>query len=355
MNRTMPRPIVEVVSDNRFQGHRGPDGHPERPERLLAIGEAIDAFRDLVNVAVPRAAESDEILRVHDGRLLDYLASTRARPLGKIDADTFYSPLSYDVALLAAGSCVDLARRVVRGEVARGLAAVRPPGHHAEAGRAMGFCLFNNVAIAARALLANKQAQRIMIFDWDVHHGNGTQHSFEADRDVLYISTHQYPFYPGTGAFTEAGLEAGLGSTINIPMPPGCGDAEYVGVVQRVVVPAAIHFVPDVILVSCGFDAHADDPLASMYVGQEGYRAMANLLRRLADSLCDGRIVFVLEGGYSLIGVREGAQAVLESLTVPATPAPPTVVAMHAGSVLRQLVDGVVQVHGRRIPDLGTA
>jgi len=351
----MSRPTIQVISDTRFQNHRGPQGHPERPERLIAIGEAIDEFNDRIELAPPRAAEADEILRVHDDRLRDLLESTRGQPPGQIDADTYFSPSSYDVACLAAGSCVDLTRRVMRGEVARGLAAVRPPGHHAESGRAMGFCLFNNVAIAVRALQAEEDAPRILVFDWDVHHGNGTQHIFESDRDVLYISTHQFPFYPGTGDFGEVGSDAGVGSTINIPMPAGCGDAEYVGVLQRIVVPAAIAFEPDLILISCGFDAHSDDPLASMEISQDGYRAMSTTMRWLADSLCDGRIVFILEGGYSLLGVREGAEAVLESLTAPSISPTQRSVELTPGSMLAGLVDRVVDVHGGRIPDLGVA
>lgn len=351
----MSEPIIQVITDTRFQDHRGPEGHPERPERLIAIGEAIDAFADRVEFAAPRAAQADEILRVHDARMLGLLESTRGRPLGQLDADTYFAPLSYDVACLAAGSCVDLTQRVMRGEVARGLAAIRPPGHHAESDRSMGFCLFNNLAIAVRALQAEESAVRILVFDWDVHHGNGTQHSFETDRDVLYVSTHQSPFYPGTGDFGEVGSGPGIGSTLNIPMPAGCGDSEYVGVLQRIVVPAAIAFEPDLILISCGFDAHRDDPLASMEVSLEGYRAMSTIMRQLAETLCGGRIVFILEGGYSLLGVREGAEAVLESLTNPLAPALPAPIEMVPGSVLSGLIDRVVEVHGKRIRDLGVA
>ena len=346
---------VHVVEDARYQSHRGPEGHPERPERLLAIGQAIDSFRDRVDIVAPRAAEPDEILRVHADRLYDFLASTRDEPPGRIDADTYFNPLSFEVARLAAGGTVDLARAIMRGDVSSGLAAVRPPGHHAEAQRSMGFCLFNNVAVAARAIQAEFDQPRILIFDWDVHHGNGTQHSFESDPSVLYISTHQFPFYPGTGDFDEAGLGPGLGTTLNIPMPAGCGDAEYLGVMQRLVVPAAIHFRPDVILVSCGFDAHRDDPLGSMDLSEQGFASMAGLMRKLADELCDGRIAYVLEGGYALSGVREGATAVLESLVSEASPEPPTPDRLEAGSVLPGIIDRVAQVHAGRIAGLGAA
>jgi acetoin utilization deacetylase AcuC-like enzyme len=172
---------------------------------------------------------------------------------------------------------------------------------------------------------------------------------------VLYISTHQFPFYPGTGDFGEAGVGAGLGATINIPMPPGCGDREYIGVLQRIVVPAAIDFAPDVIVMSCGFDAHRDDPLASMEISFEGYRAMSTIMRALADSLCQGRIVFILEGGYALSGVREGGRAVLESLLRETAGIAPATIELEAGSPLATLVERVVEVHGGRIRDLGAA
>jgi len=348
---------IEVVEDARYQSHAGPDGHPERPERLIAVGEALNAFRDQVDIVTPREADPVEIERAHTSHMFDALATTRELPPGQIDADTYHSPSSFDVALLAAGGSIDLARRVLGGQVARGLAAVRPPGHHAEAARSMGFCLFNNVAVAVRALQADGGSPRIVIFDWDVHHGNGTQHIFEDDPNVLYISTHQFPFYPGTGDFGEDGIDRGLGTTLNIPMPPGCGDAEYLGVVERLVVPATMGFAPDLIIVSCGFDAHADDPLASMELSLEGYRGMARIMRSLADTLCEGRLVHILEGGYALSGVREGTQAVLESLLAqPAKLAYGTADGrnnLEAGSVLKSIVDTVFEVHGRRIPNLG--
>ncbi|HPG25927.1 MAG TPA: histone deacetylase [Myxococcota bacterium] len=349
------QPPVQLVEDARFLLHRGPEGHPERPERLAAVAEAAAPFRDAIESVAPEPATTEALLRVHERRLIEALASTRDAPAGHLDADTYYGPSSWDAARLAAGGTLELARRVLRGEARSGLAAVRPPGHHAEAGRAMGFCLLNNVAIAAQAARAEEGAERILIFDWDVHHGNGTQHSFESDRDVLYLSTHQFPFYPGTGDFDEAGVGPGLGATINVPMPPGCGDAEYTGIVQRIVVPAATAFAPDLILVSCGFDAHRADPLASMEVGLEGYRAMASTLVALADMLCDGRIVFVLEGGYASSGVRDGTTAVLESLTRSEARVIPPAAPLEAGTTLRALVERVCAVHGARIPGLGAA
>ncbi len=352
-----PGPLVEVVEDRRYRAHRGPEGHPERPERLIAIEEAIDPFRDRVSLVTPREATPEELLRAHAPRMIEALETTRELPPGRIDADTYHSQASFDVARLAAGGTIDLARRVLGGDVARGLAAVRPPGHHAEAARSMGFCLFNNVAVAVRALQAEGSRPRILIFDWDVHHGNGTQHIFDEDPDVLYVSTHQFPFYPGTGDFGEEGEGRGLGTTLNVPMPAGCGDAEYVGVVERLIVPAAMGFAPDLIIVSCGFDAHRDDPLASMDLGYDGFRAMANLMRSLADTLCEGRIVHVLEGGYALSGIREGARAVMESLVAEDARLDYRTEDgrgnLEPGSTLKQIVDSVHAVHGRRIPNLG--
>jgi len=342
-----------VVEDERFRTHEGPDGHPERPERLVAVHEAIEAFRSELVPLPSRLAEPDEILRVHAAQLLSTVERAAARGPGRLDADTYVSPQSFDVALRAAGSAVDIARRVARGESSTGLAALRPPGHHAEADRAMGFCLFNNVAVAARALQAEEGIGKLMILDWDVHHGNGTQHSFEADPSVFYVSTHQYPYYPGTGDFDERGVGKGVDATLNVPMPAGCGDAEYMGVMQRIVVPAARAFRPEMILVSCGFDAHRDDPLASMQVSAVGFHAMATIVRALADELCGGRVVFLLEGGYALSGLREGTTALLEALRAEtALPPDPLAGDLDPGTMLRALVARVGDVHGHWIPDL---
>jgi acetoin utilization deacetylase AcuC-like enzyme len=259
---------------------------------------------------------------VHDRAHIEHVRRAAAAGPAQLDPDTFVSSASYDVALLAAGASVDLALRIARGEARAGFAAVRPPGHHAEGDRAMGFCLFNNAAIAARAVQREAGVERVLLLDWDVHHGNGTQHTFEGDPSVLYVSTHQWPFYPGTGAAGEIGTGRGEGATLNVPMPAGCGDAEYVGVFQRVLAPAARAFRPDYWIVSCGFDAHEDDPLAAMRVTQSGYAALTAIVRSLADELSGGRMLFVLEGGYSLRGLREGVEALVGGLLADA-PAPP--------------------------------
>ncbi|HKJ25896.1 MAG TPA: histone deacetylase [Myxococcota bacterium] len=345
------RPIV--VEDPRYQHHRAPAGHPERPERLVAVARAIARREGELARRAPRPAADAELLRVHPSAHLATLAAAVARAPAQLDPDTYVSSESLEVARLAAGASIDLAGAVARGDAPSGLAAVRPPGHHAEADRAMGFCLLNNVAIAARALQREHDAERVLIVDWDVHHGNGTQHVFEAERDVLYFSTHQYPFYPGTGAFHEAGRGEGLGATVNVPMPPGCGDDVYAGVARRILAPVVRGFRPDVILVSCGFDAHASDPLASMELSGAGFLALARIVRALADDACGGRLALVLEGGYAAVGLDEGTSAVLEALLEAPPRTLPTGAEPEPGSTLHALVEGCRAAHGDRFPGLG--
>jgi acetoin utilization deacetylase AcuC-like enzyme len=344
-----------VVVDRRYRDHRGPQGHPERPERLAAVERAIEAHRAELTWLPARPASDEEILRVHGAAHLALVAEAARRAPGHLDPDTYVSPESLEVARLAAGGAIDLARAVARGRLHSGLAAVRPPGHHAEAGRPMGFCLFNNVAIAARALQAEDGVGRILIFDWDVHHGNGTQHSFDEDPSVLYASTHQFPYYPGTGAAGEIGHGKGSGFTLNVPLPAGCGDEIYLGALQRLLVPVTREFRPDIILVSCGFDAHADDPLAAMAVTGAGFRAMSAIVRGLAEDCCGGRVAFVLEGGYAPSGLYEGTEALLSVLTRAAAPALPPAIPMPRGSVLEAVVGRVAQAHGSRHPGLGAS
>ncbi len=346
---------VGVVEDRRCDAHRGPASHPERPERLAAVGRAIETRRERLTGIPARPADDAEILAVHPREHLELLEETARRGPARLDPDTYVSTASFEVARLAAGAAVDAARGVARGNVRAAFAAMRPPGHHAEAARAMGFCLLNNVAIAARALKREDGVERILLLDWDVHHGNGTQHLFEEDPDVLYVSTHQYPFYPGTGAAEEAGRGRGEGTTVNIPLPAGCGDAEYVGVMRRILVPVAMRFRPELLLVSCGFDAHRDDPLASMEVTANGFLAMARLARALADELCGGRLALVLEGGYAASGLTAGTGAVLDALLETNPPSPGPAPEPEPGSALAAVVRRVEAVHGARNPGLGSA
>jgi acetoin utilization deacetylase AcuC-like enzyme len=343
---------VGIVEDPRFRDHAGPPGHPERPERLQAVGEAIEARRNRLIPVAARGATPDEILRTHDRAHLAHLEeASRQAPL-RLDPDTYLGRESLDVARLAAGGAVDLVRAVCRGELDAGLAAIRPPGHHAESDRAMGFCLFNNIAIAARAAQADEGVGRVLLLDWDVHHGNGTQHVFESDPTILYASLHQFPYYPGTGAVGECGVGRGEGATLNVPLPAGSGDSTYLGVMQRVLVPAAMRFRPELLLVSCGFDAHHEDPLAAMEVTREGFLAMAQLVRALADDLCHGRLVLLLEGGYALSGLREGTGAALDAL-LDATARPPADVRVAPDPSIERLLERISQVHGKNFSRLG--
>ena len=289
------------VLDDLFARHRPPGPHPERPERVLAARDALrEAGLDRMGEAVQvRPAREEELGRVHTAGYLAELGRILPGQSGWIDVDTYYGPETWDAARAAAGAAIDLTEGVLHGRFRRGLALVRPPGHHAEVDRAMGFCLLNNAALAAAAARA-AGAARVAVLDWDVHHGNGTQHAFYDDPTVMYLSAHQYPFYPGTGSPDEIGAGAGRGTTVNVGLPEGAGDGDLVHSFDRVFLPAIEHFAPDLIIVSAGFDMHRADPLAGMEVTERGYRVAAERLCLLADKVCDGRVVVVLEGGYDL-------------------------------------------------------
>src|SRR6266542_4811298 len=295
-----------LIYDARFLLHRAPDGHPEHEQRIEAIWSRFQSEGLAARCAriAARPATREELLAVHTEDLLAAVQGTASRDLTQLDPDTYARRESQEAALLAAGGLTDLCARVVAGELANGFALVRPPGHHAEADRAMGFCLFNNVAIAVQAA-RRSGVRRVLIVDWDVHHGNGTQASFEEDPDVLYFSTHQFPFYPGTGAIAEVGRGAALGRTVNVPWPAGMGDAEYLAAFDRVLLPVARAFQPEIVLVSCGFDAAAGDLLGGMRLTPDGYAAMTE---RIA-SLAQGRIVLALEGGYNSDAIAAAAGA----------------------------------------------
>ena len=278
-------------------------GHPESPDRLRAIVSRLEASGVLDRlVRIEPASVADEwITQVHEASYLTTLKS-RAPVSGRVslDPDTSMSAGSLPAAYLAAGGALAAADAIMAGTVDHAFCAVRPPGHHAESDRAMGFCLFNNVAIAARYLQRRHGVARVLIVDWDVHHGNGTQHTFDDDPSVLFFSTHQYPHYPGTGRATERGKGKGKGLTINVPMSAGQGDEDYREVFERLLVPAADAFKPDFVLISAGFDAHRDDPLASMGLTEEGYAALTGIVAGIARRHSKGRILSCLEGGYNL-------------------------------------------------------
>ena len=328
---------VGLVYDDRFLEHRAPYAHPEHPGRLEAIRARLDRQGLIAQCrAVPaREAEDEELLRIHTPGLLALVEETAVHDFLQLDPDTYTAPASARAARLAAGGLVDLCAQVAGGKLDSGLALVRPPGHHAETDRPMGFCLFNNVAVAAKALQASGASAKVLIVDWDLHHGNGTQNSFWEDPSVLYVSTHQFPFYPGTGAIEETGGGAGRGYTVNVAWGEGMGDAEYLEAFDRVLLPIAGSFSPDLVLVSCGFDAADGDPLGGMRLSPAGYAAMTARLRELAG----GRVVLALEGGYDLDAISRSAEACLRVLL--GEPAPP---ASAAGSRATRILDRVVDV-----------
>ena len=292
-------------------------GHPESPNRLRAIVQRLEeggVAARLVRIE-PRKAEDEWITQVHNS---NYLASlTRQAPASgrvSLDPDTSMSPGTLQAAYLAAGGVLAAVDAIMAQEVDHVFCAVRPPGHHAEAGQAMGFCFFNNVAIAARYLQKKYGLTRVLIVDWDVHHGNGTQHSFENDPSVLFFSTHQYPHYPGTGRGTERGKGAGEGFTINVPMEAGEGDDEYRAVFQKVLIAAADDFKPEFVIISAGFDAHKDDPLASMGLTESGYAELTKIVAGIATRHANGRILSSLEGGYNLTALAASVEAHIKTL-----------------------------------------
>jgi len=305
-----------LVHSERFAEHQTPPGHPERPERAEVMDVIAARWRGRgTEIVAPRAATHEQLARVHDPDYLVRIAETAGRAVA-LDPDTYTSPESYEIALLAAGASVDAVERVLGGSHRAAMAFVRPPGHHAESNRAMGFCLYNNVAVAAahaRAL----GASRVAIVDYDVHHGNGTQHIFENDSSVLYISTHQYPYYPGTGAADEIGVGRGAGFTLNLPLEAGAIDDDYQLVFSTIVVPVLLQFEPDLVLVSAGFDAHERDPLGGMRLSTSAFSAMTADLRRVAEECCRGRLVAVTEGGYDLQALAASIDGVVDVLNAP--------------------------------------
>ena len=305
---------VTVVRDPLFERHDPGPGHPECPARFRAVDTAIDAAVEAGLTIVPleaRKATEEELMRAHERPYLERLAAVAGQSEA-LDPDTRTSPDSVDAAYLAAGGTVDLALGVADGRLAPGIAVVRPPGHHALPDRAMGFCLLNNVAVAARALLASG-LERVAIYDWDVHHGNGTQAMFFDDPNVLYMSTHQFPFYPGTGTARETGTGDGEGTTLNIPLPEGTGDDVLIAASREVLLGKVRQFKPDMILISAGFDPYVDDPLGGFEISLAGFSELSKWWREEAESVCDGRIAAVLEGGYDLVGLAGCVRGLTEA------------------------------------------
>ncbi|MBT5027328.1 MAG: histone deacetylase [Nitrospinaceae bacterium] len=290
--------------------------HPENPGRLTAIQNRLESseFYNNLTPIQPRKATVDEIANIHD---LGYIASVEqncADHNRNLDADTVISQDSYNAALLSAGAGMTAIDQLVDGKINNAFCAVRPPGHHAEQDRAMGFCLFNNVAIAARYAQKIKALNKIFIFDWDVHHGNGTQHSFYNDPSVYYASAHQHPFYPGSGAEEETGTGEGLGTTLNLPMDAYSDDEDYIAAVENRLISEIQRYNPDLIIISAGFDAHKNDPLAQIQLTTECFGKMTELLMQVAQDVCSGRILSMLEGGYDYNALSDSVQLHMQTL-----------------------------------------
>ncbi len=306
----MPRVRTGLCTDERFRAHRAPREHPERPERLIAIERALAAAHlpERCTRVAARPATRAELELAHAPEYLDALERTvTAGGSGWLDPDTFYSDGTWTAALLAAGATVDLALAVSSGALDNGAAFVRPPGHHATRDRAMGFCLLNNVAVAAAKL--RTLGKRVAIFDWDVHHGNGTEAIFDEEPDVLYCSTHEWPQYPGTGLADYVGAGRGYGATVNVPLPRGTRPEAYLAAYHARIKPAIAAFAPDVILVSAGFDAHVDDPLGGLKLDEDTYETLTRDMLELCP-----RVAVVLEGGYDLDALASSSVRVVQTL-----------------------------------------
>lgn len=303
-----------VIWDERFVRHRMGLTHPESPSRLLAIKQVLDGDgvgRD-VERREPRAATKEELCYIHEAGYVEKVERTAGSEMVHLDPDTVACSETWEAARYAAGATIVLVDDVIKGKITNGFAFVRPPGHHAEKGAAMGFCFFNNIAIGAEYARRICGLERIAIIDFDVHHGNGTQHAFYERDDVFFTSLHRLPFYPGTGAANETGAGRGKGTTLNIPMEEGAGDDDYKKAFDRHIVPAVLRFEPQLILVSAGYDAHANDPLGGMRMTPDGFKWIARTIADLAGECSQGRVVYALEGGYDLKALRESVEATLE-------------------------------------------
>lgn len=312
----MPKRSVYVVDHDLYTKHNPGWMHPESPQRLQAIRRYVDRLQDLpLKKLAPRKAEENEILAVHTKEHLDSILSVKGQTT-YLDPDTGVSEDSVDAAFYAAGGGIEAVKKVCESDTLdNAFALLRPPGHHAERDQAMGFCLFNNIAVAARAVIDNGWAKKVAIMDWDVHHGNGTQHAFERDAQIMYVSTHRYPFYPGTGHQAEIGYDEGEGTIVNVPLEIEANDGDYGVAFHEVVIPAIQKFEPDLLLVSAGFDAHRRDPLGGMRVSTDAFAAMCSLLQDLANELTNRGLALFLEGGYDLDALGSSVSACMKVLS----------------------------------------
>jgi acetoin utilization deacetylase AcuC-like enzyme len=306
-----------IVKDWRYVEHNMGAGHPESPERIRAVYETLEKDKELgaLTLIPPRAATEKEIAFIHTQEYVEQIKETSGRERTFLDPDTSTSPRSFEIALLAAGGLIEAANRIMDGKVQNAFALVRPPGHHAEASQAKGFCIFNNVAIAAQHLVERRGLRRVLIVDWDLHHGNGTQNAFYSRPDILFFSTHQFPYYPGSGHWSETGQGKGEGFTVNVPLSAGKTDDDFLYIYRKLLSPIAAAYKPEFILVSAGFDIFAGDPLGGMEVSVRGFGLLAGELTDLAGQSARNRLLLTLEGGYNLFGLQDGVRNVLLSLS----------------------------------------
>lgn len=304
-----------IVQDPLFLEHLRGFDHVESPRRLEVIYQMVnDHFPGQLVEIRPRAASTEELGYIHTPDHIRRVAATAGKKMASLDPDTQTSPLSYEAAVYGAGGLFSLIDALMARQIQNGFALVRPPGHHAEAHRAMGFCLFNNVALGAEYARKVYGLERVLIIDWDLHHGNGTQHSFWDSRQVLYFSTHQYPYYPGTGGVDEVGGRQASGFTVNVPLKSGGLDEDFAQIFERILVPIGRQFKPGLILISAGFDTYYEDPLGAMMVTPKGFARMTRIVQEVAEEVCQGRLLLALEGGYHLNGLRQSVLAVLKEL-----------------------------------------
>lgn len=338
-----------VVWDSAYLEHVTDEGHPDHPRRLKPIYRKLKelAVRNQFVSIVPSEATEEEILLVHSPAYLAKVRATAGQAASALSADTLTCDRSWQIARLAVGGTIGAIRQVIDGELVNALVLARPPGHHAERTRAMGYCIFNNVAIGAMAARRFMGVDRVMVVDWDLHHGNGTQHIFERDPAVFFFSSHQFPHYPGTGHRSETGLGPGEGTTMNVPLAKGCGDAEFTAIYRRLLVPVARAFRPQLVLVSAGFDIHTDDPLGGMRVTPAGFAGLTRVLLDIAREVCDGRVVFCLEGGYNADALADSALAIIDELTGQTVTDSAAMAAGADAGRLNAILEGCLHIHGR--------
>ena len=349
-----PRP-TGIARDEAFLAHRCDGDHPENPERIQAVFAALDELEGtLPLIAIdPRTASLEELTLVHDLSYVMRIAATAREPFSRLTPDTYACSRSYEAACRAAGAVIAAVDAVMDGRLRNAFVPVRPPGHHAEIGKAMGFCLFNNVALAAEYARAVKGVQRVLIVDWDLHHGNGIQHIFEEDPSVLYISTHQYPCFPGTGHYLETGRGRGEGYTVNLPLGKGWSDGDYAALFLHVVAPLAMDFQPDLILAAAGFDIHRQDPVGRMRVTEQGFAGLTRILMDIARLCCKDRLVLALEGGYHRHALAASVDAVLHELSGRTHTDPDALAAGANKRRVRSVVKRCIHVHGKAWTGLG--